>query len=153
MFIQTTRFGRLEIAPGDVLIFPAGIPGLEDCREWVLLADAGNDALGWLQSTTRREIAFAVVSPRRFVPGYQVRIARSELSPLELADIRDAQVLVVVGKNERGITLNLKAPLVIHLARRLGRQVVANGDQPIQYELGGAPAAVEPPGLTWKTAG
>lgn len=135
MQIQTTRFGRLEIAPHDVLVFPAGIPGLEDCREWVLLADAGNDALGWLQSTTRREIAFAVVSPRRFIPGYQFRVARSELAPLELADVRDAQVLVIVGKNPRGITLNLKAPLVIHLERRLGRQVVANGDQPIQYEL------------------
>jgi flagellar assembly factor FliW len=143
MFIQTTRFGRLEIAPHDVLVFPAGIPGLEDCREWVLLADAGNDALGWLQSTTRREIAFAVVSPQRFVAGYQIRLARSELAPLELIDVRDAQVLAIVGKSDRGITLNLKAPLVIHLARRLGRQVVANGDQPIQYELGTMQPVVE----------
>jgi len=150
MFIQTTRFGRLEIAPQDVLVFPAGIPGLEDCREWVLLADADNDALGWLQSTKRREVAFAVVSPRRFVAGYQIRIARSELAPLELVDVREAQVLVIVGKNDRGITLNLKAPLVIHLARRLGRQVVANGDQPIQFELGTTQQMVQHPRL--KTA-
>ncbi len=150
MLIQTTRFGRLEIAPQDVLMFPAGIPGLEHCQEWVLLADAGNDALGWLQSTTRREIAFAVVSPRRFVAGYQIRLARSELAPLELSDVREAQVLVIVGKNDGGITLNLKAPLVIHLARRLGRQVVANGDQPIQYALGTALPAAQRPRL--KTA-
>jgi flagellar assembly factor FliW len=150
MFIQTTRFGRLEIAPHDVLVFPAGIPGLEDCQEWVLLADAGNDALGWLQSTTRREIAFAVVSPRRFVAGYQIRISRSELAPLELTDVHEAQVLVIVGTNEHGITLNLKAPVVIHLARRLGRQVVANGDQPIQYELGATQPAAQRPRL--KTA-
>lgn len=143
MFIQTTRFGRLEIAPQDVLIFPAGIPGLEDCHEWVVLADSSNDALGWLQSCVRREIAFAVVSPRRFVSGYQIRIARSELAPLELVDLHEAQVLVIVGKSDRGITLNLKAPLVINLARRLGRQVVANGDQPIQYELAAAGPAGE----------
>jgi flagellar assembly factor FliW len=144
MFIHSTRFGRLEIATHDVLVFPAGIPGMEDCREWVLLADASNDALGWLQSTTRRELAFAVVSPRRFVPGYQIRVARSELAPLELTDIRQAHVLAIVGKNDRAITLNLKAPLVIHLARRLGRQVVTNGDQPIQYELTAAPIAELP---------
>jgi len=151
MFIQTTRFGRLEIAAQDVLLFPAGIPGLEDCREWVLLADAGNDALGWLQSTTRREIALAAVSPRRFVPGYQIRLARSELAPLELTDVRDAQVLVIVGKSEFGMTLNLKAPLVINLERRLGRQVMANGDQPVQYVVGAPPPAIERPRL--RTAG
>jgi flagellar assembly factor FliW len=100
-----------------------------------LLADADNDALGWLQSTARREIALAVVSPRRFVTGYQLRVAKSELAPLELAELRQAQVLVVVGKSETSITLNLKAPLVINLPRRQGRQVVANNDYPVQYEL------------------
>src|SRR3977135_2307667 len=70
MRINTTRFGRLDIDPHERLLFPLGILGLEDCCEWVLLADAENDALGWLQSTARREIALAVVSPRRFVPGY-----------------------------------------------------------------------------------
>jgi flagellar assembly factor FliW len=135
MRINTTRFGRLEIDLHERLLFPAGILGLEECREWVLLADAENDALGWLQSTARREIALAVVSPRRFVPGFQLRVARSELAPLELADSRQAQVLVIVGKNETKITLNLKAPLVINLQRRVGRQVVANNDYPVRYEL------------------
>jgi flagellar assembly factor FliW len=46
------------------------------------------------------------------------------------------RVLAIVGKNERGITLNLKAPLVVHLHHRIGRQVIASGDQPVQYELG-----------------
>ena len=135
MEIQTTRFGAVEIEAEDVLNFQSGIVGLENCREWVLLADAQNDALGWLQCTHRAEVAFAVVSPRRFVPDYQVRISRSELAPLALANVKDAKVLVIVGKNERAITLNLKAPLVINLEQRLGRQVVTNGDNPVQYEL------------------
>jgi flagellar assembly factor FliW len=135
MEIQTTRFGALEIEPGDVLDFPAGMVGLEQCQSWVLLADAQNEALGWLQSTNHAEIAFAVVSPRRFVEHYQVRLNRSEIAPLELTQLKDARVLVIVGKNERNVTLNLKAPLVINLQRQLGRQVVANGEMPLQYEL------------------
>ena len=135
MWINTTRFGRIEIDVGEQLHFHAGLLGMEDCRTWVLLADADNDALGWLQSTARREIALAVVSPRRFVKGYQLRVAKRELAPLELAELRQAQVLVVVGKSEMSITLNLKAPLVINLPRRQGRQVVANNDYPVQYEL------------------
>lgn len=135
MRINTSRFGRIDVAAGDVLRFPSGIPGLEDCREWALLADSGNDALGWLQCTTRGDVALAVVSPRRFVPDYQVRIPRSELTPLEITDIRQAQVVVVVGKSGTGLTLNLKAPIVINLEARTGRQVVASGELPMQYEL------------------
>jgi flagellar assembly factor FliW len=135
MKINTTRFGALEMQPEDVLHFPGGMLGLEDCRDWVLLADAENDALGWLQSVTHSEIALAVVSPRRFVPDYQVRVSRLELEALEMTDLREAQVLSIVGKNDRGITLNLKAPVVINLQRRLGRQVITNGDLPIQHTL------------------
>ena len=135
MRINTSRFGRIDIETADLIRFPSGLPGLEDCREWALLADSTNDALGWLQSTTRGDVALAVVSPRRFVPDYQVRIPRSELTTLAIADIRQAQVVVVVGTNDTALTLNLKAPIVINLEARTGRQVVASGELPMQYEL------------------
>lgn len=135
MEIRTTRFGSIAIEPGDVIEFPSGILGLDGCLKWVLLADAQNDALGWLQSTTREDVALAVVSPKRFAPDYQARVSRSELSPLGLTDMQDAHVLVVVGKDAQTITLNLKAPLIFNLQRRLGRQVVTNDDQPVQFKL------------------
>jgi flagellar assembly factor FliW len=135
MRINTSRFGRIDVDAGDIIRFPSGLPGLEDCREWALLADSTNDALGWLQSTTRGDVALAVVSPRRFVPDYQVRIPRSELTPLAIQDIRQAQVVVVVGKTGTTLTLNLKAPIVINLEARTGRQVVASGELPLHYEL------------------
>ncbi len=135
MQINTTRFGRIEVASADQLSFPAGILGFDDCRDWVLLADAENDALGWLQCLARREIALAVVSPRRFVPDYQLRVARREMAPLEMADPRLAQVLVIASKSERGMTLNLKAPIVVNIERQIARQVVSNNDYPIRHEL------------------
>ena len=135
MRINTSRFGRIDVDAGDIIQFPSGLPGLEDCREWALLADSTNDALCWLQCTTRGDMALAVVSPRRFVPDYQVRIPRSELTPLAISDISQAQVVVVVGKTDTTLTLNLKAPIVINLEARTGRQVVASGELPLQYEL------------------
>jgi flagellar assembly factor FliW len=142
MQIATFRFGPVEIRETDVLLFPAGLPGMEGCQRWVLLADAENDCLGWLQSTQRPEVALAVVSPRRFVADYQVRVARRELEALCAEQLDDLQVLVIVGKSPYGCTLNLKAPLVFHLGSRLGAQVVAKDDHPLQYELPPAPAAL-----------
>lgn len=137
MLIRTTRFGPVEIEAEDLLSFPTGMLGLEDCRHWVLLADAQDEALGWLQCASRPEIALAVVSPRRFVPDYQFRVYRSELVPLGLKQFKDAHVLAIVGKHDGTITLNLKAPVVINLDRRLGRQVISHEEQPVQYQLGG----------------
>lgn len=135
MQIRTTRFGLLEAEPQDLIRFPSGLLGLEDCRAWLLLADAENEALGWLQSSTRPEVALAVVSPRRFVPSYELRVYRRELRPLEFESLADAQVLAIVSHDELGVTLNLKAPIVINLPRRLGRQVVSNGDESLNYRL------------------
>lgn len=135
MLIKTTRFGQVEIEPEDIFHFPAGLVGLEECKSWVLLADAHNASLGWLQCTTRPEIALAVVAPRRFVTGYQVRLSSHDLAPLCLDSVREAQVLVVVGKHDDSITLNLKAPLVFNLKRRLGRQLVNNLDEPVAFPL------------------
>lgn len=143
MQIKTTRFGTLEISPQDVLEFPAGLIGFEDCRQWALLSDAQHDALGWLQCTTRPDVAMPVVSPRRFIPDYQFRVFRSELEPLALSSVDDSQVLAIVGKREHRLTMNLKAPIVLNMHSRTGRQVVANGDQPLQYELGAEPAPLK----------
>ena len=79
MHITTTRFGTIEIEPEAVLLFEAGLVGFEDCRHWVLLTDPENSAVGWLQSVTRPELAMAVVSPRRFVPEYRVRVSPKQL--------------------------------------------------------------------------
>jgi len=135
MNINTTRFGSLTIDEGDVLTFVDGLIGMEACRRWVLLADAQNSALAWLQSLDRAEVALAVVSPRRFVPNYACRIARRDIQPLGLSDPNEAQVLTIISHAGDTLALNLKAPLVIHLAERLGRQIVARDDHAVQHRL------------------
>jgi flagellar assembly factor FliW len=135
MDISTSRFGTLEVAPSDILLFEQGLIGLRHCRRWVVLADAHNPTLGWLQSADEPEAALGVVSPRRFVPDYQLRIARQDLAPLQLASVRDAQVVVVVSRRPEGLSLNLRAPLVINVEARRGRQVIAKDPLPVRLVL------------------
>src|SRR5262245_60836702 len=135
MQISTTRFGLVTIEPGDILHFPGGLLGLEDCHRWVLLADGENTALAWLQSTSRPEVALAVVHPKRFVPQYQLRVARRDLEPLALGNLADAEVLAIVSSHHDDLTLNLKAPLLINVPRRLGRQVISESDTTTQHML------------------
>jgi flagellar assembly factor FliW len=137
MEITTSRFGSLTVTDDDVLTFVDGLIGMEDCQRWALLADAQNAALGWLQSLDRPEVALAVVSPRRFVPEYRARVSRRDVEPLGVAADEDAQVLVIVNQVGDSLAVNLKAPLVVHVGTRLGRQIVAKDNHPVQHVLSG----------------
>ena len=46
-------------------------------------------------------------------------------------------MLVIISQADGSLALNLKAPLVIHLAERLGRQIVARDDHAVQHRLHG----------------
>jgi flagellar assembly factor FliW len=135
MQISTTRFGNIEFESNAVLYFETGLIGFEDSLHWVLLADPENSAVCWLQSVSRPELAMAVVSPRRFVPEYRVRVSPQQLQALELAESDQAFVLTIVGRNDHAVTLNLRAPLLINLQQRVGRQLITLDQQPLQYEI------------------
>ena len=85
------------------------------------------------------DVALPVVSPRRFVSGYQVRLEPTDVDMLQLSEVEQAFVLSVVSRNEESLTLNLRAPLVINLDRRIGSQVITVDPQPMQYELTALP--------------
>lgn len=137
MQINTTRFGPVEIRPTDVLEFPLGLIGLEPWKKWVVLADSRNTGLGWLQSTERAELALAVVSPRRFVPDYKVRLSSRDLEPLEAPQGVSPQVVVAVSSHGGdALSVNLKAPILVCLETCRGRQVIAKDDHPVQHWLG-----------------
>lgn len=135
MQVNTTRFGPVEILPEDILLFSRGLIGFESHRHWVLLADGSNPGVAWLQSLTDPRIALPMVSPRRYVPDYRVLIARNQLTPLELAVLDETFVLVPVARNETGLTLNLRGPVIINLNRRIGRQLITSDEQPLQLAL------------------
>ena len=139
MKIHTTRFASIEIEPDDILFFRSGLVGFEDCRHWVLLADGDNRSVAWLQSMQYSDIALPVVSPRRFVADYQVRLEPADVQSLQLTSAEQAYVLGVVSRDSDVLTMNLKAPLVINLERRIGCQVVTTDAQPMQYELATLP--------------
>lgn len=140
MLLETTRFGQVQIEVEDILHFPDGLIGLEDQRHWVLLGDEENESLGWLQSIQQSQVALPVVSPRRFAADYQVRVVKSQIMPLELAQSDQTFVLNVVNRRDDQFTVNLKAPVIINLDRRLGRQVMTLDEQPIALPFADCPA-------------
>lgn len=135
MEIATSRFGPIEAAGTDLFVFPAGLIGREELHRWVLLNDPALDSAVWLQSADRPEVAYVAVDPRRYWPDCRLRVARQELAVLGVRDGRHLHVLTIVSPGARGLTVNLKAPLVLDVQRRLGCQVICQGEEPLRMPL------------------
>ncbi|QDU72360.1 flagellar assembly protein FliW [Mucisphaera calidilacus] len=124
MIIQTSRFGEIEVDDTRVIRFPKGLLGFPRYREYVLIESGDEATFWWLQSVDMPELAFVVTDPSLFVPTYQVPLRRDQLADLGINEPEDAQVFVIVNKQDNLLTGNLQGPLIIHVAKRMGEQMV-----------------------------
>lgn len=124
MKVNTTRFGQVEVDDERIIVFPDGLLGFPDVKNFVLLQTNEEGTFFWLQSVDRPELAFVVSDPMLFVPDYQVPVKTEEFQLIGLESLRDAQVFVIVNKIDRTLTGNLQGPLVINANNRRGRQLV-----------------------------
>lgn len=127
MNVATPRFGTIEFEEDDVLLFPEGILGFEDCRRYIVLRHGEDSPFLWLQSVDRPEIAFLVTDPAHFEPNYSPEMPPGVAQLLRLDENTPRLVYTILsiprGKPEQ-MTANLAGPIVVNLAERLACQVV-----------------------------
>jgi len=125
MHIESTRFGTIELSDDAVLEFRDGLIGLPGKR-WALIAQSDDTPFYWLHSVDDPSLALPVTSPWLFFPDYEARVADDDAAALELDGPEEASIFCVVRAASRleDFTVNLLAPVVIHAAKRLGRQVI-----------------------------
>lgn len=126
MIIQTERFGELHIEEEVLIDFPEGILGFEALRQFVLVAREHDRGFAFLQSVEQPDLAFVVTDPLGFRPDYRPLLADADRAVLQWDGEAPLQVLTIltVPEDVRDITANLLAPVVIHVEKRIGRQVV-----------------------------
>lgn len=126
MVIKTTRFGQVQVAESDLLVFSEGILGFNDFRHFVLLDDPNDEIFAWLQSCEEASIAFPVLEPELFSENYQVTLAKSEIEALKLDANANKSLfcIVTIPDDPTMMTANLKAPIVINNNLRIAKQCV-----------------------------
>lgn len=124
--INTTRFGRLEIAESDIYAFPLGIPGFPDQKRFFLLPNPGGGPFKWLQSAAKPELAFVVCDPLLFAPDYVAEVRKEDLEAIELSAIEQGFVLAIltIPSDPKKMTANLLGPLVFNPGAMKARQIV-----------------------------
>ena len=124
MLINTSRFGQIEVDDSRIISFEKGLLGFPKYRHYVLI-EAGQDSyFWWLQSIEMPELAFVVTDPSLFVPTYRVPLREDQMREMGMESVDEAQVFVIVNKRDNVLTGNLQGPLVVHVGKRTGEQLV-----------------------------
>ncbi|ADG83627.1 protein of unknown function DUF180 [Thermincola potens JR] len=138
MIVETRRFGSLEIEEKDIIFIVGGMLGFEDKNKYILLDHDQETPFKWLQSIQDPELAFVVMEPFIFYPDYEFDLPEEDVRVLGLAKPEQARVftVLVVPEDVKKITANLKAPIVINLSNKKGKQVILTDDRyPVKYPL------------------
>jgi flagellar assembly factor FliW len=133
MKLGTTRFGEMDLPEETIIHIPEGILGFPNDRHYVVLEhDAEGTPFKWLQSCDSDSLAFIVIDPRLIAQPYRLEFDEETVNffgsivPEEFVPM----VIVNVPKNQPiEMTANMKAPILVHISRRMGRQIVLSADE------------------------
>ncbi|ENO84294.1 flagellar assembly protein FliW [Thauera linaloolentis] len=133
MQVKSPEFGTVEVADDRVIEFPAGLPGFEQCRRFVLVHEEGREAeVFLLQSADDPDVAFSITAPIRLGVNLEFTLSDEDVALLQLDSIDDVAVAIIVrsqgadetGPAGAGLSANFMAPLVINTRARRGMQKV-----------------------------
>jgi flagellar assembly factor FliW len=141
-YCETKYWGALEYPEDSAIEFPAGIPGFERERQFVLIEQKELDPLVFLQSLATPCLCFPALHVRVVCPDYQLRISAEEMELAGFANGRQPPIggelacLALVHIDENEITANLLAPIVINIAaRRAVQAILAGTDYSHQHRI------------------
>jgi len=126
MKINTSRFGTIEVSEEEFIYMKGSILGFERLTRFVLLIKDDQNPLWWLQAVDDPAVAFVVINPRLIKRDYDPMVYEGDLEFLDIKDKDDIALLAIVTirANPFRVTANLRAPLLINAANRMGNQIV-----------------------------
>jgi flagellar assembly factor FliW len=125
--VRTKAYGTIEVEERQKIVFPQGLFGFEDLRDYVLL-DAERQPFYWLQSVEKEQVAFVLINPFLIRPDYELSIGNEELVDIGIDTPEKALVFAIVTIPAEGgpMTVNLQGPLTINRDTREGKQAILN---------------------------
>lgn len=126
MKVKTTRFGELEVNSDDIVTFAEGLLGFENLKKYFVVDPGDSTLILWLQSIEDEKVAFPIIEPKIFKPDYIAKLLPADLNGLELESLSTAKLysILTIPSNVTEMSANLKAPIVINSAKKVGKQIV-----------------------------
>ncbi len=126
MRYNTTRFGKIEVNPEDIIQIPDGPVGFPEYKRFIFIDKESEIPFRTLQSLEDPEFSLVVVNPLNAKPDFKVDVTLDVLKLIGAQSTENIDVYVTVRMNQNieQITVNLKAPFLINPKTQVGFQYV-----------------------------
>jgi flagellar assembly factor FliW len=128
--LDGTRFGTIQYTEEELMIIPSGLVGFGSLHHFVVVSHRDDSPFKWLQSVEEPALAFLVTNPWTYEETYQPVLSDEDAESLGLDGSTEYSVWTTVNVRDRDIsqmTLNLAAPIIVNTEKRVGKQVVLEG--------------------------
>ena len=129
--ISNQQFGELLVHEDSIIDFPEGIFGYEYLKKFALVEIEEMIPFIWLIAVDEPEIALPMLRYKAVYPNYQITLSGADRKTLQLNPDEEFHLFFVITVNEQEekVTANLKGPIVIHIRKRLGAQIIATNEE------------------------
>lgn len=138
MQLYTRYHGLREYSEEDIICFKNGLPGFENLKKYILFPIEENELFNVLHSIEDDSVGLITVSPFNILKEYEFKLEDNILRELEISSPEEVIVIntVTLHSNVEKITVNMKAPIIININRKLGEQIILDNDKyHIKYPL------------------
>ena len=130
-YLMGDFFKDLVYSKEDIITFPAGIPGFEKNRDFVIVNIPEYLPFEWLVCIDGSRLRFAVINPLLFNNEYTPNIVKEQMEELSIEKPDDIllYVIVTIRENPLESTANLVGPIVVNRNKRLGKQIIIDDER------------------------
>ncbi|MBL4932903.1 MULTISPECIES: flagellar assembly protein FliW [Clostridium] len=131
MELITKFHGTFNYEEKDIINFPNGIMGFEELNKFIIVESKENEAFKILQSLEDGDIGLLSISPFDVKEDYEVELNEEMVNSLGIESPEDVILYNIVTLNSDiyKITVNLKAPIIINVNKKVGKQVIIDKEE------------------------
>lgn len=129
--IVSGKLGEIKYTEADIITLSSPVLGFPDLSDFLLISNDKSYPFLWFQSVQDKNICFILVEPELFIQDYQPKLNKRELKILGAEDETKIKLfcIVVVPDQPKNATMNMRAPLVVNVEKKLAKQVILEDDK------------------------
>lgn len=131
MNLETLNYGTISYDEENIVVFEKPLLGFNNLKKFVLVEIEQNSMFNLLQSIEEKTVGFIVLSPFSVRQDYEIELDEATIKELEIESHEDVAIMTTVTLNEvaEKTTTNLKAPIIINIKNKKGKQIILNNDK------------------------
>ena len=126
MIFESKLHGKIEYLEENIITLERELLGFEELKKFVLVDLKEYEPFKLFHSLEDDEMGLIVVSPFEFFGKYEINLSEDLIERLQIKKPEDVMIFTTVNLNSdiQKVTTNLRAPIVINAANKMGEQII-----------------------------